>query len=256
MKILRLLALSFSIYSKIPMPHFKNEDASGSLIFFPLVGAVIGGLIVLINVGMIYAGIPAAVRIILTIFIPLAITGGFHADGFMDTEDALNSYAGTERKLGIMKDPHIGSFAVISLIKWMLVYAAAVTAVLLSSKCGMNVLIILGLVFVASRCLCGLTSIVFRKAKREGMLYEETKDKERLSVCALTAFLITACALMLYMDLLCGAAVTAAFGVCTLRYRYIAYKEFGGVTGDTAGYFLTTSEIICTAALAVSLYLI
>ncbi len=256
MKILRLLALSFSIYSKIPMPHFKNEDASGSLIFFPLVGAVIGGLIVLINVGMIYAGIPAAVRIILTIFIPLAITGGFHADGFMDTEDALNSYAPAEKKLEILKDPNIGAFAVISLLKWMLVYAAALTAILLNEKTDFRILCVLGGGFVVSRSLSGLTSVLFRKAKKDGMLYEETRQNNKALTVISFIWLVAAAAAMIYASPVCGTAVILTFILYTIYYRYKIYKEFGGVTGDTAGFFLTTAEILSATVLAVIVYVL
>ena len=101
LSIFRWFAVSFSLYSKIPMPRFiwKEDDMAHSLTFFPFVGVAIGGVIWLINVPAFMAGVPVAVRIMLTILTPLLITGGFHLDGFMDTEDALKSYAPTEKKL-------------------------------------------------------------------------------------------------------------------------------------------------------------
>ena len=45
----------------------------------------------------------------------MAVTGGFHIDGFMDTMDAFHSYKPREEKLAILKDSHIGAFAVIML---------------------------------------------------------------------------------------------------------------------------------------------
>ena len=47
---------------------------------------------------------------------PLLVTGGFHVDGFLDTCDALHSYQSMEKKQEILKDPHIGAFAVLSLL--------------------------------------------------------------------------------------------------------------------------------------------
>ena len=124
MKILRWMAVTFSLYSRIPMPRFtwEEDDMAHSLMFFPLVGAVIGALIWVINVPSFMSEIPMAVKVMLTILAPILVTGGFHLDGFMDTEDALNSYAVREKKLEILKDPHTGAFAVISLVKWMLIY--------------------------------------------------------------------------------------------------------------------------------------
>ncbi len=77
------------------MPRFewKDEDYKASLMFFPMVGVVIGVLILALNELSFMAAVPTAVRIILTILVPILVTGGFHLDGFMDTVDALSSYA-------------------------------------------------------------------------------------------------------------------------------------------------------------------
>ena len=45
-KIAKAIGVAFSMYSKIPMPHFvwASEDMRYHLLFFPWIGAVIGGL--------------------------------------------------------------------------------------------------------------------------------------------------------------------------------------------------------------------
>ena len=113
MKLLKAMAIAFSIYSKIPVPQFewKEEDMEYMMCFFPWIGGVIGlfffGWAVLCEkfaVGNVcYALIGAA--------IPLMISGGFHVDGYMDTMDAFHSYQSREKKLEILKDSHIGAFA-------------------------------------------------------------------------------------------------------------------------------------------------
>ena len=257
MKIFRWIAVSFSLYSKIPMPRFewKDDDMAHSLMFFPLVGALIAALLFALNAAEPLMALPVAVRIIASMLIPVAVTGGFHLDGFMDTEDALSSYASKEKKLEILKDPHIGAFAVIALVKYLLIYASAITAIFLSQKSGIRAVIILGMTFVMSRCLSGLTSISFKKAKKDGMLYEESKDRQILTRVVLWAFLAGALTASVLSDMLRAAAVAATFALCTVVYRKRAYSEFGGVTGDTAGYFLVTSETFAAAVLALTLYL-
>ena len=44
-------------------------------------------------------------------------------------------------------------------------------------------------------------------------------------------------------------AMLALFSVC---YRQLCYNEFGGVTGDTAGYYITVGETVMLMMLAVS----
>ena len=255
LKILRWFAVSFSLYSKIPMPGFKwqEDDMAHSLAFFPFVGAVIGALVYALNTVAPISDLHVAVRILLTIAIPLLITGGFHVDGFMDTEDALNSYGTMEKKLEILKDSHIGAFAVISLLKWYLIYGAGVTAILLNEKCDRRIVLLFALIFVVSRCICGLTSIGFKKARNNGFLYEETKDKQTGTVVFLIIQLIAALSAMAYLRLIYAAALILAFGLYTLYYRHLIYKEFGGATGDTAGFFVTTSEIVAAVTIAVML---
>ena len=226
-----------------------------SMLFFPLVGLVIGGVIIGFSSIPAVSELPVFVRCAVTILIPVLITGGFHVDGFMDTEDAMHSFAPTEKKLEILKDPHIGAFAVIALVKWLLIYAAAITAILLNERTDERILVILGLTFVISRSLLGLTSFFFPKAKKEGMLYEETKTKPRVVVILLSIQLAAAVGVSLWMDLLSGSMVVLLYTLHTIYYRYTVYKNFGGVTGDTAGYFLTTGEILAALVLAGTLYL-
>lgn len=40
--------------------------------------------------------------------LPLIVSGGIHLDGLVDTADALYSRRETEKKLEILKDPHVG----------------------------------------------------------------------------------------------------------------------------------------------------
>ena len=42
-------------------------------------------------------------------------------------------------------------------------------------------------------------------------------------------------------------AVAAA--LCAIYYRHMANKQFGGVTGDLAGWFLQVTELVLTAVI-------
>ena len=127
MTTLRALVIAFSMYSQIPMPQFtwQDKEMKYAFCFFPWVGAAIGGITMFwwwfcgkFSVGNVaFAMIGTA--------IPLAVTGGFHVDGFMDTMDAFHSYQPREKKLEILKDSHIGAFSVICLVLYELIYIGA-----------------------------------------------------------------------------------------------------------------------------------
>ena len=157
MRLLRTLAVTFALYSRIPMPHFewKEEDMRYSIAAFPLVGAVIGLVFFGVSVCASRFAIPDAAAALLLTAVPLIITGGFHADGFMDVADALSSFRTREEKLEILKDPHIGAFAVIRFAVCGLIYIASLIIVLASENAG---ILVTGIAagFALSRSLSGL----------------------------------------------------------------------------------------------------
>ncbi len=234
---------------------WKEGDSAYSLLFFPFVGVSIGLLLFLINGIAPLCDLPDLVRILLTLWIPLAVTGGIHVDGFMDTEDALRSYADPAKKLEILKDPHIGAFAVIGLVKHYLLLAAGISVILCCFPSDQRILLLLCLIFVMSRCLSGLTSIYFRKAKKDGMLYASAAKTPGVVSAALILQLLLCASFMVWSRPVSGLAVLLTFAVITVFYRHMAYGNFDGVTGDTAGYYLTVSETAAVLALAAASFI-
>ena len=225
------------------MPRFewKEDDMATSLDFFPLVGTVIGALICVLNIGPLSA-IDPYVRAIISVLIPILVPGGFHLDGFMDTSDALNSYGEPEKKLEILKDPHIGAFSVISLVKLLLVALAASVFIVTDENLSSENVYVIALLFVVSRCISGLTSLYLKKAKKNGMLSKETGGKKKSSVILLTTQLVISVITMLILDPITALPALVFFAGYTLYYKAKTAKEFGGVTGDTAGMFVSVSE--------------
>ena len=120
------------MYSKIPMPQFKwnDDDMKYMLVFFPWIGAVIGLLLMLWRYIYSHFGVADICYVCIGALIPIAVTGGFHIDGFMDTMDAFHSYKPREEKLAILKDSHIGAFAVIMLAAYGLLFMGAFSQIM------------------------------------------------------------------------------------------------------------------------------
>ena len=187
-----------------------------------------------------------AVYVLIAVAIPLLVTGGFHVDGYMDTMDALKSYKTKEEKLEILKDPHIGAFAVIMLAAAGLIYTAAMAGMdrsLVASFAGS---------FFLARALSGTAVMVFPPAKKDGMLrtFSDTsgRGKSKTVLIALLVEAAAGAAFMIIMDPLAGLLMVLAALAVFLYYRYKSLKEFGGITGDTAGFFVTVSEIAMAVA--------
>lgn len=249
MRIVKAMIIAFSMYSKIPMPQFewKDEDMKYMLCFFPWIGAVIGGCIYLWGMICEKYEISLLCYTLIGTAIPLLITGGFHADGFMDTMDAFCSYQLREKKLEILKDSHIGAFAVIELIVYGLLYMAAFSEI--QDK---NLLQIVCAGFFLSRCLSGISVVSFPSAKKEGLLYSFASKAGKNTVKIVLCLQGALCVLfMLWRSLTGGMTVAAAALGVFVYYGYRSKKELGGITGDTAGYFVLLCECGMLAAAAV-----
>lgn len=246
MTVIKSFVIAFSIYSKIPVPQFawKEEDMKYMMCFFPWIGGVIGlvlyGWCVLCrqcSIGNLCATLMCGA-------IPLAISGGFHVDGFLDTMDAFHSYQPRERKLEILKDSHIGAFAVIMFALYGLVYLAAFSEIkdlrLLSVVCAG---------FFLARGLSGIAVFTFPKAKKEGMVHTfQTSGKQRTVNISL---FLQCIACVVFMTIRGGSSGGFIALVALLSFGYYFWKtkkELGGITGDTAGYFV----VICEGSMVVA----
>ena len=262
MNVLRMICMAFSTYSRIPMPQVKWEKKNADYVicFYPLVGLVVG----LAEVACLYVArskhFPAVVTTLLLIAIPILISGGIHLDGLIDTADARHSYLPKEEKLRILKDPHVGAFGVIRLLLYlMLVFAGLLLVVTRMEGSRSQTLwdaemIYAMLLPVWCRVLVAITSVWFPKAKKEGMLQSVTGGKQITQTVILSEF-----ALLCIVVAILGLPMAVEGRRCVLLvvthllfllwYRRMADKEFGGVTGDLAGWLLCMLEGIAVAVL-------
>lgn len=239
---LKSLLSAFLMYSKIPVPQveWKEENRRYSLCFFSLIGAVIGLIFVLwfyisfrVGFGKLFTGA-------VSMLISYAVTGGIHLDGFCDVSDAVCSYGSREKRLEIMKDSHIGAFAAINLAVCLIVQTAVYSEIN-----NLRSALIIALGFVLSRSLSGIGAVCFKSAKSYGALQSFVKPSHKKNTLAgLIITLIIVVSAMICTDWIIGlVSVVSAFAVFAY-YRISAYKRFGGITGDVAGWFLVLCETV------------
>ena len=228
MTALQTIAVAFAMFSALPMPQFdwNEKNMRYALCAFPLVGVVCGALWCVCGL------------------VPVWVTGGIHLDGYADTCDALSSYGDTAKKLEILKDPHCGAFAVIRLCSYFAAYFALCGCVAFTPRVG----VLWTLALVGERALSGLAVAAFPLAKNTGLAHTFATAADRVRVRQVLAAL---CAMLAVgLTALGGWALVLAAGCTFARYYVVTKKQFGGVTGDLAGWFLQKCEIWMLAALA------
>jgi adenosylcobinamide-GDP ribazoletransferase len=237
----RALAAAAAFLTIVPIGRrveLGAADVGRGSVFFPLVGAAIGGAVGLTAVGLDDI-LPAFVAAALAVALDAILTGVIHLDALADVTDGLG--AGTrESALEIMRDPRIGAFGAVALVLDLLVKVAAVLAVLELERA---VLVFVAAFAVGRSAPLALACVLpyARAESGSGRTLTDSAGTARLVVGLALAVLIAVAA--------AGGrslALFAAAAAAILLVGLLARARFGGVTGDVLG---AAVEVTTTVAL-------
>ena len=231
--------MSMTMFSVIPCPFHMWDEESRPLmtLCLPFVGTVIGALWTLTAFIADAIGLPVFLKAALLCAFPFVITGGMHMDGFLDVTDAVRSWRDVEERRRILKDPHVGSFAVIDTILLIMVQFAA-----FCSLRGTENIFTLMLIPTVSRCIAAFCVTVLpplSTSEYSGNYRERVKRSHVIFLAAVMA--VTAVLGFVFLGRSGYAALAVAAGY--LLYMYRAYRSLGGMSGDISGYALTFAEL-------------
>lgn len=229
--------MAWGMFLAVPCPYKKWDEKALDimLVFLPAVGLFVGGFWALAAFLAKLLSFPAGVTAALLSALPWAITGFIHLDGFMDVCDAALSRRDLETRRKILKDPHTGAFAVISLGLLMLVSFA----VCLSWEYSAEKLIPLALIPAASRACAGIAVLGLKPM----ITSQYSRKRNKLFIIPLAVLLTAAIALPAAFMGLSGLAPAAAAAGYWLFTAY-GCKQLGGMNGDISGFALTLGELI------------
>ena len=241
-KYLHTFVMCQSMFCAIPAPQIWDEKAKDKmLLFLPIVGSEIGAIWAGIAWLCRLLNLPAMVTALILSVYPYIVTGFLHLDGFMDVTDAVKSWRDLERRREILKDSHVGSFAVIGIVLLML----AQFAFFASATNDTNYLVLIFIPAV-SRC-CSALAVTGLKPMSTSQYADQKKPRSHMVV--LTVML---CVFLGLGFLLCGKYGFALIG-CLAGYGLAlrrAYKSLDGMNGDISGYALTIGELCAVAVYA------
>ena len=257
MNILKSICMAFSTYSRIPMPQVKWEEKNAQYVicFYPLVGLVVGAAEAALLLLYQSMGFSETVLALLAIALPILISGGIHLDGLIDTADARHSYLPKEEKLRILKDPHVGAFGVIRLVLYLLLMLAGLLLLAEQATERAEELFAYALVIPFwSRVLCAVTAVWFPKARKDGMLQAVTGGKKIAQMILLCIWAALGIAILLWRIPIGVQWIRIPVWILAdllllLWYRRMAVREFGGVSGDLAGWLLCMLELVAVGIL-------
>ena len=184
---------------------------------------------------------PVLVKGLVLALYPYLVTGCIHLDGFMDVTDAVGSCRSLERRREILKDSHVGSFAVIGFGMLLL----AQFAMLASAKETADYRILLFIPAV-SRC-CSALAVTVLKPMSTSQYAHQQKPKSHVVILTAMAAVFVAAGF-----LICGKYGVSLLG-CLAGYGLAlgkGYRSLDGMNGDISGYALSIAELLAVAVFA------
>ncbi len=218
----------------VPWPRRAQRSAAElgpGTIFFPVVGFLLGLVLVLVNVFLEPIASPSLSSVALVSVLAL-LTRGLHLDGLGDSFDGLGAGGDRERMLRIMEDSHTGAFGLIAIVLLLFFKIHAIEnldnerwrALLAAPILGRWAMVLLGYRSQAAKPGLGST------------LVEQLKSKH-FWCATLIAAVFTASILRAM-----GIAIIIAIALFTLAAKAFFHHRLGGVTGDTFGAVGELSE--------------
>jgi adenosylcobinamide-GDP ribazoletransferase len=237
---MRGLILAVQFLTRLPTPRvadFKPEDLSRSAIWFPLVGLLIGTVLAM----ALWAGaqLDPWAGALAALLLWVWITGALHLDGLGDMADALGAaHRDPAKLLSVMKDPHAGSFAVVS-IAMQLITKLVLLMLAAKAEVALWLLVLVPAWARFGPLMWSLTLPPLGSGSAERFAWEIKRGPA------------IGWALALILPVLIAPALLAA-PIAVVAWRLYLKRRVGGVTGDLMGAGVEITETVTLAALVVA----
>lgn len=222
-----------------------DEEFHKSIVYFPLVGFVLGMLLFLVGILSNLLFDPFITSIIVTLALVI-LTGGLHIDGLGDTFDAIYSYRDKEKMLEIMKDSRLGTNSLLAIMFLILLKIGFIYSII-------NQGLLWTIIFMPVIGRLGVTLIMYKtttpRKKGMGNLFIGKATISMLVTLILyTLILIVAVSKLLFLvpnmiilKIISTIIVVAIFNEIFKRH---IYKKIDGITGDILGCTIELNEVI------------
>jgi adenosylcobinamide-GDP ribazoletransferase len=241
MKLVQGFILAMQFLTRIPIPitcPWEKQSIKGALTSFGVVGLLIGGILALAFT-ITDSVFPIWMSSLFIVTLWVFLTGGLHLDGLMDVADAVGSNAPFEKKLEIMKDPQVGSFAVLTVIFHLVWKIGFVYGLLIQSGFELHLfLFCFTLIPACSRLIPLYLLYNVPVMKQEGLAFQWKQHISAREIIIGTAFVFIYS--LLFPNML---FIFFSYFVYFFFIRNWILKNFKGMNGDILGASIEGGEL-------------
>ena len=221
----------------IPLPgrrEASSEELGRSIVYFPLVGVIIGLILVGLNwlLGLLLSSALTNVLLVVSL---VAVSGALHLDGLVDTCDGLAGGKTVEERWRVMDDSRAGGFGIIGVCCLLLVKYVALNNVPASWL--MPTLVLMPML---SRWAMVYALFAYPYAKPSGLGKVFKQGASRLRFIVATLIALVAAVILAQLS---GFVIMLAIWVIALAVATYLKGKFGGLTGDTYGAINEVAEV-------------
>jgi len=230
---------SITFYTTVSLPLRWELEFNRIARWAPIIGLFLGGFLGLLDVGLEFVGMPVLTRSALLVGIWVALTGGLHLDGVMDTADGL-AVTEESQRLEVMKDSRTGAFGVMAAVILLLLKTVALS----DNHC----LRPLGLMAAAGWGRWGQVMAIalypYLRATGKGAFHKEHFRSPQDIILGLL-FLLGLSGIYLLMERWWVVVLlVVGGGAIALLTGFWFYRKLGGHTGDTYGAVVEWTEAL------------
>ncbi len=239
-----ITALQFLTIFTVKKKHAVEEgDLAKSMIYFPVIGFLIGLILVYADKLFTLAALPFTIGNLLLLAVAALATRALHIDGLADTCDGIMGGKDHGSRLAIMKDSRLGTAGALSIIFVMFLKYLCLNNLFNSEK-------VAALLTAPMLGRWSQTLMVFKAnyGRETGLGKDFVGHLRSSSLAAASVFAIGLSAfvvlrkdthsILLVLSLICGVVLLTYFGK-----RYLV-RKLGGITGDAIGAVSELNEAL------------
>jgi adenosylcobinamide-GDP ribazoletransferase len=236
---------TLALLTRVSVRTRNAPDFSLTPLFVPVIGTLVGALTGLLYWGLRWLTDDLLIITLVILAIQYLTVNIFHFDGFVDSIDGLLCFAPREKKLRILKDVHIGAFALFFGALYVIGKVRLLETALREIDAQRALIPALFAFPVTGRIAASLAASFMKPAREDGLGAQVGRFGLVKTLSGTAISIAPLIVLTSLGSLPAWALIPLGAALPTFLLSFVAYRRaFGGITGDGLGFGVEVGELL------------